>query len=419
MNVALAIIGFGRKLRFHRWDSYKEDRMDRAAFVRSPVGRLVPIRGYDLYLKREYEHFAFVPNPLPSAFQLEQRTYKLVAEAERAVGRLDAATTRLPNPSLLVRPALYREAISTSAMEGTYAPLAEVFEADYVEEHERRQEVREILNWIAAAERALDLIKVKPICTTVLNELQHILVRGTRGGGADAGRLRHRQVYIGERHRGIEASRFVPPPEGEELERGVDEWEKWINADDDIPLIVKIALGHYQFETLHPYHDGNGRLGRLVMTLQLITAGALSYPLLDLSTWMEPRKEHYKNLMLDVSRTGDFDPWIQFVAESFVGAADESIRRIDLLMSIRQDIVDQLRADGARGVALEIADDLIKWPVITTMQAAKNHGVTWPPANNAIQRMVRLGILEEVTGRTYGRVYYCTRVMRAVEEPVI
>jgi Fic family protein len=267
--------------------------VDCEAFRSSPVGSLVKITGHDHYLGRPYDHFAFVPIPLPATVPLEERTYKLVGQAERAIGRLDAATSRLPNPSLLVRPALYSEAVSTSALEGTYAPLTEVLEADYVEQSRQSVEVREILNYVRAAERGLALIAEKPICVSLINDLQGVLVRGTRGDVYDAGQLRKRQVYIGERSGGVERSRFVPPPHGDLLIQGMSDWEKWINADDTIPLLVKVALGHYQFETLHPFTDGNGRLGRLIMVLQLIYANALRYPILNLSPYLELRKEEY------------------------------------------------------------------------------------------------------------------------------
>lgn len=391
--------------------------MDVDAFKDSPAGRLVPIRGHDAYLGRDYDHFAFVPNPLPDTVPLTERTYKAISEAERAIGRLDAGAVRLPNPALLVRPALRREAVSTSALEGTYAPLSEVLEADYVEERKRSTEVREILNYVRAAERGLQLVKIKPVCLTLVSELQGILVRDTRGDAFDAGRLRERQVYIGERALGIERSRFVPPPEGDLLRDGVYRWESWINREDDVPLLAKVAIGHYQFEALHPYSDGNGRLGRLIVTLQLVVAGALKYPILNLSPWLEPRKDEYKDKLRRVSQCGEFDDWIQFFCEAVRAQADDGVRRIDDLLGVREEILATLRADGAQGVVLGIVDDLIGYPVITPSIAARMHNVTYPPANKAIQRMARLGILREITGRTYGRVYACERILRIVERP--
>jgi Fic family protein len=390
--------------------------VDIDAFRQSPVGQLVPISGHDTMLDRAYSHFAFVPTPLPATVSLNQGTYKAVSEADRAIGRLDAAAAHLPNPALLVRPTLYREAVSTSALEGTYAPLASVLEADYVDEGQQSYEVREVLNYVRAAQRGLALIHEKPICLTVIAELQRTLVRNTRGDSYDAGALRQRQVYIGERHNGIEKSRYVPPPNGETLVNGVSDWEKWLHAEDDIPLLVKAALGHYQFETLHPFSDGNGRLGRLIVVLQLIEAGALTQPILNLSPWLEPRKEKYKDLLLSTSLTGDFDPWVEFFAQAVLDQAQDAVKRISRLNDIRDGMLDRLKADKAKGVVLEIAQDLIGYPIITPTQAASMHHVTYPPANEAIKRLESLGFLKELTGRTYGRTYACEAVLRALDD---
>lgn len=391
--------------------------MDISAFQASPVGHLQRIQGHDAYLDRPYDHFAFVAEPLPPEVPLAPLTIKLMAEAERSVGRLDAAVNRLPNPSLLVRPALRREAVSTSALEGTYAPFREVLEADYVDERKRSAEVREVLNYVEAAELGLELIQKKPICLNLIAELQAVIVRGTRSDGFDAGRLRSGQVYIGEQKLGIERSRFVPTPEGDVLRDGMSEWEKWINSDDHTPLLVKAALGHYQFETLHPFNDGNGRLGRLIVTLQLVADGAMQYPVLNLSPWFEPRKDSYKDALLAVSQTGNYDPWLQFFFGAVIAQAEDAVTRIDDLLAVRAEFLDRLRTDKAKGVVLEIVEDLIGYPVITPSQAAALHNVTYPPAAKAVERLERLGILREVTGGTYGRVYACERVMRIVDRP--
>lgn len=277
-------------------------------FLNSPVGELVPIQVRDLRTDDLHDHFAYVPKPLPVSVDLSQATYKVLTEAERALGALHAQVAQLPNPHLLVRPSLQREAVATSALEGTYAPLSEVIEADYLDERRRSAEVREVQNYVTAARRGLELIKIKPLCLTLVAELQGILVKGTRGDSYDAARLRERQVCIGDLGVGIEESRFVPTPAGDSLRDGMSDWEKWINAEDDIPLLVKVALGHYQFETLHPFSDGNGRIGRLIVALQLIDAGVLDYPILNLSPWLEPRRTDYVDHLLTLSATGEFDP---------------------------------------------------------------------------------------------------------------
>jgi Fic family protein len=389
-------------------------------FSNSPVGGLVPISGHDAYLGRDYSHFAFVPEPLPSGVNISLRAHKLADQASMSIGRLDFAVKRLPDPGLLVRPALRREARSTSALEGTYATLEEVLEADYLEEANRTAEVREVLNYVRAAEQSLVLIQSKPICLNVIAPLQATLVEGTRGDGWDTGRLRESHVYIGERSRGIESSRFVPPPFGAYLIEGVSEWEKWIHAEDDYPLLIKIAMAHYQFETLHPFSDGNGRLGRLIVTLQLVTEGALTYPLLNLSPWLEPRKDEYKDLLLEISKTGDFDPWIKFFCEAVHLQAEDGVKRIEELLAFQSELRRQLAARQARGVVNSLADSLLGYPIITIPEAAQLHGVTYPPAKRAIEILVELGALRELPGRYFAhgaKGYRCDPVMEVLNLP--
>lgn len=392
--------------------------MDVGAFTASPMGRLIPISGVDNFLGRTFSHWAFLPNSLSSSIPLAARTVKLLTEAERELGRLDSASARLPNPNLLVRPTLFREAISTSALEGTYALLEDVLESDFIEASARSQEVNEVRNYYEAASAGLEMIKTKPICASVLKDLQRILVRGTRGDSFDAGELRGNQVYIGERHRGIEAARFVPPPPGDSLVESMSDWEKWINAEDDTPLLVKAALGHYQFETIHPFSDGNGRLGRLIVVLQLVAGRALKYPVLNLSPWLEERKDQYKDHLLNLSRTGDHDPWLQFFLEAIRAQSLDASMRISRIIDIRDGMRQALREKRARGVVLDLVDDLIAYPMITVSAAAQMHQVTFPPANNAIQKLVELGFLTEITGRNYGRVFVCRELLQAVQAPL-
>jgi Fic family protein len=383
-------------------------------FQSSPIGHLLPIKGRDARLGRDYDHFAYVPDPLPDKVALSQSTYSLLSEADRALGGLNAKTELLPNPRLLVRPALTKEAVATSALEGTYAPLSDVLEADYLRAVVPSSEVREVRNYIAAATRSLDLIAVKPICVSMLCELQRILVRGTRGDIYDSGQLRDRQVCIGDEGLGIEDSRFVPPPPREPLRQGMDDWEKWINSEIEIPLLVKAALGHYQFETLHPFSDGNGRLGRLVITLQIMQARALKYPILNLSTWLEPRRTQYIDHLLNVSATGDFDPWVAFFAEAVKARSEAASDAISRLLTIRQEFTDELHRRGCRGSVVTLAGDLIGFPVLDVPQARDLLGVSYQAANAAVARLVDFGILREVTGGSYGRVFRCERVFQEI-----
>jgi Fic family protein len=383
-------------------------------FKGSPIGRLVRISGHDARIAKDFDHYAYVPKPLPESVELSQSTYNLLSEADRALGGLAAKTELLPNPRLLIRPALSKEAVSTSALEGTFAPLSDVLEADYAGTTNTSSEVREVRNYIAAATKSLELIASRPICVSMLSELQQILVKGTRGDGYDSGQLRERQVCIGDEGLGIEESRYVPPPPGDELKQGMDDWEKWINSTSDIPLLVKAALGHYQFEALHPYSDGNGRLGRLVVTLQIIQAGALEYPILNLSTWLEPRRTRYIDHLLEVSASGNFDPWVSFFAEAVKARAEVASETISRLLTIRQDFLDLMHATGCLGSIVHLVGDLIGFPILDVATAQMLTKVSYQSANTAVARLVELGVLTEVTGRSYGRVFRCERVFQAI-----
>lgn len=383
-------------------------------FWNSPIGDLVPISGMDHLLGEEYSHYAYVPEPLPTDIQLAARSIKLLEGAARALGALDSKLQLLPNPRLLVRPSLTREAVATTALEGTFAPLADALGAGYVEERRQSAEIREVMNYVRAADQSMALLNELPICLKLLSRLQATLVKGTRGDAYDSGKLRQRQVCIGQQGRGVVASRFVPPPNGDLLVQGMSDWEKWVNAQDDLPLLVKVALAHYQFETLHPFSDGNGRLGRLIITLQLMQAGALKFPILNLSPWLEPRRDEYIDHLLEVSATGNFEPWINFFCLAVEARAEAATGAIAGMLEVRETFGAELREDGASGVVLQLASDLIGFPYITAAEAADLYGVAYPTANNAIARLVRLGILEETTGRGYGRVFRCPRVYEII-----
>ena len=387
--------------------------MDR--YRNSPVGRLVPIEVDDARHDEKLRHWAFVPAPLPATFDLTDATWGEVTDAALAIGRLDAATKQLPNPSLLVRPAIRREAISTSALEGTYAELSEVLEAELLGDREVRSDVLEVRNYVRAAEHALTTLETRPISVNMIAELQAMLVKGTRGDSYQAGAVRQTQVWIGSKHCKVTEARFVPPPPGPTLIEGLSAWEKWIHGDTPKALVVRVAAGHYQFETLHPFNDGNGRLGRLIAILQLVEDGALRHPVLYISPYLEARRDEYVAHLSALSETGDFDSWISFFARALRHQADDALERTQRLLRLREDMVARLRAAGVRGAALPIAESLIGYPFIDVNAAAKVAAVSYQAANTAVARLTDAGILREITGGSYGRLFACWDVMRIIE----
>jgi Fic family protein len=379
------------------------------------VGKLVPISGYDPRFKADYDYVAFVPDPLPSELLLDAATYNAVVDATAAMARADQAASLLPNPALLARPATRREAVSTSALEGTYAALSDVFEADFLDADELTSSVSEVRNYVTAAERAYELVaQGQPVSIRMLEDLQQELLRGTASDGPHAGSIRTTQVFIGVGNRRVTSARFVPPPADHRLIDGLDAWQDWIrNSNNPIPTIVRVAAAHYQFETLHPFHDGNGRLGRLVMALQLMAAGDLRYPVLNISPWLEQNRTEYQDGLLQVSQTGDWNPWVCLISTAIHVESLEVIARVDKLLALRESF--QMTLQGSKGVSLRIADDLIGYPMITASLAAKLYGVSYQAANTAISKLVELGILRQRTTGRYDRIFQCDEVLAALE----
>lgn len=393
--------------------------MDVEALRGSPCGRLVPISGTDARTGDTWNHFAFVPDPLPDAPAIGLAALDAATRAAMAVARLDMAATHLPNPALLVRPAVRREAVSTSALEGTYATYDETLESDFVADQKLSSEVREVRNYITATDRALELLKTYPICRSVLSELQSLIVRGTRDDSPEAGDLRQHQVAIGAEGGSVYNARFIPPPPGKELVEGFSDWEKWVNADNKVPLIAKVALAHYQFETLHPYHNGNGRLGRLVAILQMVESGALKLPIINVSPYLDAHRQEYRDHLLQISQSGSFDAWVSFFSQAIEVQAIEAVRVINQLTEFRTRTIQRLKDEGMRGSVLELTELLIGYPVIDVPTVRRHLGKSFETANQAVARLVEREILVEVTGQRMNRIFMCPEVRRltAIQSP--
>jgi Fic family protein len=389
--------------------------MDLDRLRASPIGHLVPIAGYDSRFDENYDYFAYLPDPLPAELTLDAATYAAVIDATAAMARADQAASLLPNPVLLARPATRREAVSTSALEGTYAALSDVFEADFLDADQLTGSVSEVRNYVTAAERAYELVEEgQPISIRMLEDLQRALLRGTPSDGPHAGSVRTTQVFIGVGTRRVDSARFVPPPADHRLTDGLLSWQTWVRESSSaIPTVIRVAAAHYQFETLHPFHDGNGRLGRLVMALQLMIAGDLRYPVLNISPWLEQNRTEYQDGLLRVSQTGDWDGWVRFIAAAVHAEALEVIARVDKLLALREGFKTTLK--GAKGVSLRVADDLIGYPMITASLAANLYDVSYQAANTAIAKLVDRGILRQRTSGRYDRIFQCDAVLSALE----
>ncbi len=394
--------------------------MDASRLSKSPIGRMIEISGFDKRFGEEFRIEAFMPSPLPQDLSLTGSTYKLIAEAASWVARADQAVRQLPNPALMVRPTIRREAVDTSALEGTFAALTDVLEADFLDEEELSRPVSEVRNFVLAADQALGWVSAgRPITLQLIEDLQSTLVRGTSSDTSEAGHVRTSQVMIGlAKAQRVSEARFVPPPPGDLLRDGVQEWLEWVQAaSPDRHVISQAAMAHYQFETLHPFNDGNGRLGRLISLLQLIVAGDLQSLVMNLSPWLKERQEEYQDALFEVSATGEWGPWIEFFCQALVAHGREGVLRVQELISLRRRLLDQIKNVGVRGTAARLAGDLIGYPMLTANTVKDLYGVSAQAANTAVARLTEVGILRQRTEGRYARIFSCDQVLALLETP--
>jgi len=390
-------------------------------FENSAAGTLVPIPGTDPRAG-EWTHQAFVPAPLAdTAPWLSPGTHLRVANARAALAALDSTARQLPNPKLLRRPSLRREAQSTSALEGTYEPLRAVLTAD--DEAPTSLAMREVLNFVSMADHAFEWVESgRPLSVTMLSELQRTLVRGTPAEGPSSGRIRQIQVVIGQRRTAavgelpVKAARFVPSPPGTDLEARVHDLVRWMGRDYRtlIDPVVASALAHYQFETLHPFPDGNGRIGRLLIILQLFMDGTLSEPTLTVSPWFEGRRAEYYDRLFAVSSQGDWDNWVSFFAQGLEESAVVTRRQMLELVAAQAHLKDTIRASKLRAdTAHALVDYAVAHTTFTVRQVERDLGVSYGRANRLVSDLVNLRVLAEA-GDTYRRRFFAPAVLQVL-----
>lgn len=391
--------------------------MDLERLRSAQMGELVPISGLDAD-HGPFDYFAFVPIDLPDDIPpLRSETLTAVVNAERALSRLGQACQRLGEPSLLVRPALWRESLQTSAIEGTHGTLEALLEADLPNHRFVTPETAEIRAYERVALAAHQDIEHRPITVGLLSAYQRELFREAPDPPQDLGGVRTHQVFIGPKGRPITDARYVPPPPDDRLSVGLERWEQWLSLPmDHLPGVVRAALAHYQFESLHPFGDGNGRLGRLVIVLQLLREGWLDFPALSVSPWLYTHREAYHRQLFEVSATGTWDDWIRFFAHAVCAQSESSIAGANALLAWREGAVREVRSRGWGGAAIDIIDGFLEWPLSTVAEVATRHGVSQMTAARAIKRLVEADVLSNLDDRKYGRVFAARQVMDIVEE---
>lgn len=395
--------------------------MELELFQNTTAGTLVPISG-TLANGTPWTHQAFLPHPLQAdSPDLTGACYRAVANARGALAALDSTGQRLPNPRLFRHSTLRLEAQSTAALEGTYEPLARVLAA--VEAEADDSSLREVLNYVAVAETAFAWAEQgRPWNIADLANLQFALLDGTSGESEHSGRVRGIQVVVGRRpgvapsELPIRAARYVPPPPGPDLEARIRDLLAWMESGHpEIDPVVAAAMGHYAFEALHPFHDGNGRLGRLLIVLQLNKAGLLLEPTLSVSPWFEARRNEYYDALLGVSTRSDWSTWVEFFAVGLAESADTTRRRMLALADVQANLKDRLRASRVRtGNARVLVDFAVGHPTFTVSQSAAVLGITPTGAKKLIDSLVSIDVLAPYGVRSYNRLFHAPEVLRVL-----
>jgi Fic family protein len=377
----------------------------------------VRVTGRDLVRSIGGEKVAtFVPHPLPPRdppLQVDSKRGALLARAEQALARLEVAGEMVPSLDWFIYAFVRKEAVVSSQIEGTQATLVDLLEYEAQEDDRPPvDDVREVCNYLDAlkyARRQLASAKGLPLSLRLLHEAHRRLMRGVRGQSKQPGEVRRSQNWIGGTRPGNAA--FVPPPP-EEVLALLGDLEKYLHAHDALPSLVRIGLAHVQFETIHPYLDGNGRIGRLLITLLLEHWKLLSAPLLYLSLFFKRHRAEYYRLLGEVRKTGDWEAWTDFFLAGVATIADEAVATArDVFALVSADRQRVLAASGASVIAARLLEQLPVHPVVTIPGIVKLLETTKPTAGKAVQLLERLNVLVETSGKRRDRTFAYKRYL--------
>jgi Fic family protein len=381
------------------------------AFLKSAPGKLIrPSRGY----------WAFVPNPLPPKISWSAKLVSLHSEAEGELARLSQAGKDFPQPYILTRPFSRYEAVISSRIEGTRATLEDLYayEAEQMSFLKPSSDAREVYNYVRALEYGLERVKTFPISLRLIREMHKKLMEGVRGEVMTPGEFRRSQNWIGPAGCTLETAVYIPPPM-EEMHVALDLFEKFIHAPSDLPALTRIGLIHYQFEAIHPFLDGNGRVGRLLISLLLCQWNLMPSPLLYLSAYFERMRNEYYQWLLTVSQRGDWEGWLTFL---LTGIRDQSIEtgmRIQTIQKLRERYRSQLASRRSAKRLMKAVDILIGHPMITVRELQRGLGLTdFKTAQRYVNVLVEAGILREVTGQKRNRLFRVDEVIEAIIGPI-
>jgi len=390
--------------------------MDPERFRQSPAGKVVRVG------QGEAGYWAFVPNPLPPRLNISPQLSVTLSEADRALGELAGLGRHIPNPHLLHGPFVRKEAVLSSRIEGTQADIADlyVYEAGQlglpgIKPPPPEADVRQVRNYVQALEYGLQRVESLPISLRLMRELHGLLMQGVTGPEAYPGEFRATQNWIGPPGCTLNDADFVPP-HPQAMAGTLGTLEAYLHQKNALPPLVRLALIHYQFEAIHPFVDGNGRIGRLLISLLLVHWGLLPLPLLYLSAYFERFRPAYYDLLLGVSERGAWEEWTMFFLRGVAVQARDAAGRAKRLEDLRREWTARLVGTRTSSLLLRLAENLFTRPVISIPEAQRVLGVTYPSASKNVGKLVEKGILSQLGEGKYGRMFFAPEILQLIGE---
>jgi Fic family protein len=359
------------------------------------------------FVKQPQGYRAFIPAPLPPdpPIRMDDTLITLLSEADQAVGRLDGISRTLPNPELFVAMYVRREAVLSSQIEGTQSSLDDVltYELD-PEARTLPQDVEEVVNYVRAMDYGLMRLTTLPLSLRLIREIHRELLDGVRGAEKAPGEFRTTQNWIGGTNAPLSRATFVPPPV-HEMHSALDNFERFLHEGDAIPALVHCGLAHAQFETIHPFLDGNGRVGRLLITFLLCHRAVLTRPLLYLSYYLKQHRAQYYDRLMAIRQEGDWESWLRFFLRGIAETAREATDTASQIVQLRERHRVLAQNQGVGMNALRLLDLLFAQPILNVHWARSHLNVSFATASKIIGQLQALGILEEFTGGQRNRLF--------------
>ncbi len=361
---------------------------------------------------------AFIPADLPPdpPIRMDDETVALLSRADQAIGRLDGLTQIVPNADLFIAMYVRREAVDSSKIEGTQSSLQDVlaFELN-PDARELPEDVEEVVNYVRAMNHGLDRVASLPLSLRLIREIHAELLHGVRGANKAPGEFRETQNWIGAGNVPIDRATFVPPPV-HEMHHALDNLEAFLHRDRRLPVLVHCALVHAQFETIHPFLDGNGRVGRLLIAFLLVHRDVLRRPLLYISTWLKHHRAEYYGRLMAIRRDGDWEGWLRFFLRGVSETAEEAASTARTIVQLREEHLAMVHDGGLGPNEVRLLELMFQRPLVNVALVMERLAVTDVTASRVIRRLEGLGLLEEITGRKRDRVFRYTPYWRLFQD---